>query len=42
MTALVATVKVKVEVPVPAMEVGLKLTVTPVGWPVAVSTTGVS
>ena len=32
-----ATVKVMVEVPEPgaAMDVGLKLTVTPVGWPVA-------
>ena len=30
-----ATVSVIAEVPAPVMEVGLKLTVTPVGWPVA-------
>ena len=35
-----ATVKVSVEVPVPVMEVGLKPTVTPVGWPEAVRETG--
>lgn len=34
-----ATVKVRVEVPVPVMEVGLKPTVTPVGWPLAVKAT---
>ena len=36
---LEATVKVAVDVPEPgaAMDVGLKLTVTPVGWPLAVS-----
>jgi hypothetical protein len=31
-----ATVIVMVEVPAPVIEVGLKLTVTPVGWPLAV------
>ena len=30
-----ATVIVMVEVPAPVIEVGLKLTVTPVGWPLA-------
>jgi len=30
-----ATVMVMVEVPAPVIEVGLKPTVTPVGWPVA-------
>ena len=30
-----ATVIVRVELPAPVIEVGLKLTVTPVGWPVA-------
>lgn len=39
-----ATVIVMVEVPEPgaAMDVGLKLTVTPVGWPVAVKATAAS
>jgi hypothetical protein len=31
-----ATLIVIVEVPAPVIEVGLKVTVTPVGWPVAV------
>ena len=35
MAVVEATVIVMVELPVPVMEVGLKLTVTPVGWPVA-------
>src|ERR1700730_16813538 len=30
-----------VEVPVPVIEVGLKVTVTPVGWPLALNTTAV-
>jgi hypothetical protein len=32
---------VMVEVPVPVIDVGLKVTVTPAGWPLADSTTGV-
>jgi hypothetical protein len=32
-----ATFIVRVELPAPPMEVGLKLTVTPAGWPLAVS-----
>jgi len=32
-----ATFIVTVEFPAPLMEVGLKLTVTPAGWPLAVS-----
>ena len=36
-----ATAIVMVEVPVPVIEVGLKVTVTPVGWPLADNTTGV-
>ncbi|MGA9862892.1 MAG: hypothetical protein WBQ19_12320, partial [Terriglobales bacterium] len=35
MTVDEATAIVMVEVPAPVIEVGLKLTVTPVGWPVA-------
>ena len=35
------TVNVMVEVPVPVIEVGLKLTVTPLGCPLAVRLTGV-
>ena len=35
-----ATAIVMVEVPVPVIEVGLKVTVTPVGWPVADNVTG--
>jgi hypothetical protein len=31
-----------VELPVPVMEVGLKETVTPLGWPLALKTTAVS
>ena len=37
-----ATVIVMVEVPVPVIKVGLKPTVTPVGWPVAVKETAAS
>ena len=37
-----ATVIVRVEVPSPVIEVGLKPTVTPVGWPVAVKETAES
>lgn len=33
--AVDATVSVKVEVPAPVIEVGLKATVTPDGWPLA-------
>jgi len=32
---LEATLSVRVDVPVPVMDVGLKLAVTPVGWPLA-------
>ena len=32
-----ATFIVRVELPAPLMEVGLKLTVTPAGWPLAVN-----
>lgn len=39
MTVDEATVIVIVEVPAPVIEVGLNPTVTPVGWPVAVSAT---
>jgi hypothetical protein len=35
-----ATFIVMVELPAPVIELGLKLTVTPVGWPVAVKVTG--
>jgi hypothetical protein len=35
------TAIVMVEVPVPVIEVGLKETVTPLGWPLALNTTGV-
>jgi hypothetical protein len=38
-TVVEATVIVIVDVPVPVIEVGLKETVTPVGWPFAVSAT---
>ena len=34
------TAIVMVEVPVPVIEVGLKVTVTPVGWPLADKVTG--
>ena len=37
-----ATVKVTVDVPEPVMDVGLKPTVTPVGWPDAVRATAES
>jgi len=37
-----ATVKVAVEVPLPVIDVGLNATVTPVGWPLAVSVTAES
>lgn len=37
-----ATVNVAVEVPAPVIEVGLKPTVTPVGWPLAVNATAES
>lgn len=37
-----ATVSVRTEVPAPVIEVGLKPTVTPVGWPVAVKATAES
>jgi hypothetical protein len=32
---VLATAKFNVEVPEPVMDVGVKVTVTPVGWPVA-------
>lgn len=35
------TAIVIVDVPVPVMEVGLNVTVTPLGWPLALNTTGV-
>ena len=35
--AFEATVRVRVELPAPVMYVGLKLAVTPVGWPDAVN-----
>jgi hypothetical protein len=37
-----ATARVKVDVPVPVMEAGLKLAVTPLGWPLAVKVTAES
>lgn len=39
-TVVEATAIVMVEVPVPVIEVGLNVTVTPVGWPVADKATG--
>lgn len=42
MEVVEATVIVMVEVPVPVIEVGLKPTVTPVGWPDAVRVTAES
>jgi len=39
-TVVEATAIVMVEVPVPVIEVGLNVTVTPVGWPVADKVTG--
>ena len=39
-TVLEPTAMVMVEVPVPVIEVGLKLTVTPLGWPLADKVTG--
>jgi len=39
---LEATLSVRVDVPVPVMDAGLKLAVTPVGWPLAVKVTAES